>query len=79
MSKYIQIYERLCRDDPIEADDPRRPAIIEEMISIHRAATEADAVAVVAWWQAWPNPQHQTANEFVREARELMRGETAGK
>lgn len=76
MSKYTRIYEKLCPDDPIADEDPRRPVIMAEMRAIHQAATEADAVAVIEWWQAWPNPQHRTALEFVQEARQLMRGET---
>lgn len=72
MSKYIRIYETLCPDDKIVRDDPRRNAIMAEMRAIHRAKTSDDAVAVVAWWNAWPNPQHQTANEFVRAARMMM-------
>ena len=71
-SKYIRIYEKLCPDDPIHDDDPRRGAIMAEMRSIHHAKTEQEAVAVIEWWQAWPNPQHQTVLELVREARSLM-------
>jgi hypothetical protein len=76
MSKYIAIYEKLCPDDPLVDDDPRRPAIMAEMRAIHKAATEADAASVVEWWQVWPNPQHQTPIEFVQDARRMMRGET---
>ena len=72
MSKYIRIYETLCPDDWIDRDDPRRGAIMAEMRAIHRAKTEDEAVAVIYWWNAWPNPQHQTATEFVRAARQMM-------
>lgn len=72
MSKYIHIYEVLCPDDQIDRDDPRRGAIMAEMRAIHKAKTEAEAEAVIAWWDAWPNPQHQTVNEFVRVARMMM-------
>lgn len=72
MSKYIRIYETLCPDDKIARDDPRRAAIIGEMRAIHRAKTDDEAVAVVAWWHAWPNPQHQAAIEFVQAARKMM-------
>lgn len=43
-----------------------------EMRAIHRAKTESEAAAVIEWWNAWPNPQHQTVTEFVREARKMM-------
>ena len=75
MSKYIAIYQALCPDDPISDDDPRRPAILAEMRAIHQAASDEAAVEVIEWWQAWPNPQHQTPLDFVREARLLMRGD----
>ena len=72
MSKYQKIYETLCPNDILSKDDPRRSLIIEEMKSIHHAKTEADAVAVIEWWNAWPNPQHESALEFVQEARKLL-------
>ena len=72
MSKYIRIYETLCPDDKIARDDPRRDAIMDEMRAIHKAKSEDDAVSVIAWWNAWPNPQHQTVIEFVQAAREMM-------
>lgn len=71
MSKYIRIYEALCPDDHIAKDDPRRSAIMAEMRDVCRANTLADAVDVIAWWNAWPNPQYQTAKEFAKEARKL--------
>lgn len=71
-SKYIRIYEMLCPDDPIRDDDPRRGAIMAEMRAIRHAKTEHEAATFIEWWQAWPNPRHQTALEFVREARSLM-------
>lgn len=72
MSKYIATYEALCPDDQIDRDDPRRGLIMAEMRAIHRAKTDADAVAVVAWWSAWPNQYHLSAVEFVRDARKMM-------
>jgi len=72
MSKYIRIYETLCPDDLIHDDDPRRSAIIAEMRAIHRAKNEGLAEIVVAWWGAWPTPQHGSAREFVRAARKMM-------
>lgn len=70
-SKYIRTYGKLCPDDPFHDDDPRRGAIMPKMLAIHHAKTE-QAVEVIEWWRAWPNPQHQTALEFVREARSMM-------
>ena len=49
MSKFIQLYETLCPDDPIMRDDPRRPAIIAEMRHVCTAKTEADAVKAVEY------------------------------
>jgi hypothetical protein len=72
MSKYIRIYEMLCPDDQITRDDPRRGAIMAEMRAIHKAKTDDEAAAVIAWWNVWPNPQHQTALEFVQAARKMM-------
>lgn len=72
MSKYISVYEKLCPDDPIAIEDPRRPVIISEMRAIHKAKTPEDAAKIIAWWDAWPNPQHQTALEFVTDAIQLM-------
>lgn len=72
MSKYIRIYEALCPGDHIGRDDPRRGAVIAEMRAIHQAKTEDAAVAVIDWWNAWPNQQHKTAGEFVRAARKMM-------
>lgn len=72
MSKYIRTYEALCPDDKIAQDDPRREVIIAEMRAIQEAATDEEAVAIIDWWNAWPNPQHQTALEFVQAARSLM-------
>lgn len=75
MSKYLKIYEALCPDDPISDDDPRLPGILAEMRDIHCAPTEEDAIKVIEWWQAWPNSWHLIPEEFVRDARAMMRGE----
>lgn len=71
MSKYVRIYETLCPDDLLSKDDPRRPVIIEELKAVVRAKTDADAVSVIAWWNVWPNPQHQTPLEFVQKVKQL--------
>lgn len=72
MSKFLKAYQQLCPDDALCADDPRRSAIIAEMQAVHRAKTERAAVAIIDWWDAWPNPQHRNANEFVRAAWGIM-------
>jgi len=74
MSVFINVYEQLCPDDKIHADDPRRGDIIAEMRAVKLARSESEAVKVVEWWRAWSNPQHESAPAFVREARELMAG-----
>jgi len=74
MSVFISVYEQLCPDDKIHADDPRRGDIIAEMRAIKLARNESEAVKVVEWWRAWPNPQHETALAFVRQARALLAG-----
>lgn len=67
-SKYIHVYESLCPDDHIADNDPRRDDIIAEMRAIERAGTYAEAVEVIEWWDAWPNSNHLTPLEFVRDA-----------
>ncbi len=71
-SMYQSVYERLCPDDILERDDPRRPAIIAEMKDIAAAKTDIEAVKVVEWWGVWPNEQHATALEFVQQVRRLL-------
>jgi len=70
--KYISIYEKLCPDDRISSDDPRREEIVAEMQAVHHAKTNKAASKVIEWWNAWPNPWCQSALEFAREARVLM-------
>ena len=72
MSKYLEIYETLCPDDPIEPDDPRRGPILAEMRAIVHAPDEAAVLEAIRGW-GWPNPQGHAAHEFVREARRLAR------
>ncbi|WMD24016.1 hypothetical protein RAS12_30760 (plasmid) [Achromobacter seleniivolatilans] len=67
------IYETLCPDDRLDAADPRRPTIVEEMRQVVEATSDADAVSAISWWNIWPNPQHLNAQDFVRAARELFR------
>jgi hypothetical protein len=79
MSRYIRIYESLCPADRISMIDPRRADIIAEMRAIRFAKTAAEAARVIAWWAAWPNDRHETAEDFCREARKMMRACSAQK
>lgn len=71
-SRLQAIYEKLCPDDVLDAEDPRRQDIIAEMQLVMEGPTEKQAADVIAWWNCWPNPQHQSAIEFVQEARKLF-------
>jgi hypothetical protein len=73
MSKYIAIYEKLCPDDPIAKDDPRRKEIIAEMRGIHRAKSVAEAANVIEWWFVAYIDQRKIAMAYVRKARKLMK------
>jgi hypothetical protein len=79
MSRYIRIYESMCPADRISIRDTRRAAIIAEMRAIRRAGTAAEAARVIAWWCEWPNERHETAEDFCREARKMMRACSAKK
>ncbi|WP_025140891.1 hypothetical protein [Achromobacter sp. DH1f] len=65
--RLVEIYDPLC------PDDPRRGAILGEMRLVVEAATDDDATRAIKWWGAWPNPQHESALEFVRSARTMFR------
>lgn len=71
--RLVEIYETLCPDDPLSQDDPRRGAILAEMRLVVDAPTDEEATRAIEWWGAWPNPQHETALEFVRSARTMFR------
>lgn len=36
-TKLIAVYKRLCPDDQVTADDPRRPVIAAEVLDVGRA------------------------------------------
>ena len=50
MSKYIAIYNKLCPDDPIAKDDPRRSEIIAEIRAVILADSIEKAIDVIEWW-----------------------------
>ncbi|WP_039784145.1 hypothetical protein [Herbaspirillum huttiense] len=55
-SKLIVLYERLCPDDIVALDDPRRPSIAAEVLDVGRAENIAEALSVIEWWrqpEAW--------------------------
>ena len=69
------VEERLMpAEDRVEAENEVPQEIIAEMRAIKLARNESEAVKVVEWWRAWPNPQHETALAFVRLARALLAG-----
>lgn len=69
MSKYLKLYERMCPNDPIGIDDPRRDAIIAEMQAVIRAATNREAANEIEWWSAWSSDQALIA--WVIRARKI--------
>jgi hypothetical protein len=71
-SMYQTVYEKLCPDDQLGPDDPRRPLIIDEMKALYKAPSVETATAVIRWWDVWPNQNHLTVEEFVAEARSLI-------
>jgi hypothetical protein len=49
-AKLIAVYERLCPDDVIAVDDPRRGMIAAEVYDVGTAATLKEALQVIQWW-----------------------------
>ena len=54
-NKYIQIYESVFPNDTIDANEPRKAAIIAEMKAIMAAKTAKEAWALIDWWY-WEKP-----------------------
>ncbi len=69
----LQVYRALCPLDRVESGDERIDLIVSEMRSVAGAATLDEAVAAIAWWDAWPNPTFASAREFARSARARLR------
>lgn len=67
--KLLGIYARLCPDDHVTDDDPRRDSIAAEVFDVGNAATMDEALSVIAWW----GQPSQWAREFVRSARASFR------
>jgi hypothetical protein len=67
-AKLIAVYRRLCPDDQVTDDDPRRSVIAAEVLDVGRAPTVKDALEVIEYWRqpsAW-------ANEFVSSVRKSV-------
>ena len=67
-SKYLRVYELLCKDRILN-DDPRRASIIQEMRDVSRAATTREAAVFVRWY-GWDNDRQLM--DFCRKARKLL-------
>lgn len=48
--KLIALYARLCPEDVVAIDDPRRDVIAAEMLDIGLAPSPEAALQVIAWW-----------------------------
>ena len=48
--KLIGVYVRLCPDDLVSDDDPRRVVIAREVLEVGRAASVDEAITVIRWW-----------------------------
>lgn len=53
-AKLIALYERLCPDDLVAPDDPRRPVIAAEVLDVGRAPTLDEALDVIEYWRLPP-------------------------
>ena len=50
-TKLLSVYMRLCPDDQVTDDDPRRPVIAAEVLDVGRAPTFKEALDVIEYWQ----------------------------
>jgi hypothetical protein len=64
-AKLIAVYKRLCPDDQVTNDDPRRPVIAAEVLDVGRAPSVKDALEVIQYWRLPP----AWALEFVSSVR----------
>lgn len=64
-AKLIAVYQRLCPDDQVADDDPRRPVIAAEVLDVGRAPTIKEALHVIEWWR---QPE-EWAREFAVSVR----------
>jgi hypothetical protein len=68
-SKYQSVYEKMCPDDQLTDDDPRKRDIIAEMKLIAKSKTNREGAAIIEWW-GWDSDQELIA--FVAKARKLL-------
>jgi hypothetical protein len=64
-TKLIAVYTRLCPDDQVTDDDPRRPVIAAEVLDVGRAPTVKDALELIEYWRQ----PTEWATEFVASVR----------
>lgn len=68
-AKLLAVYQRLCPDDVVTADDPRRPVIAAEILDVGRAPTVKEALDVIDYWRQ----PAEWAFEFVSSVRRSVR------
>lgn len=49
-AKLLALYTRLCPEDILASDDPRRDSIVAEILDIGLAPNADAALQVIAWW-----------------------------
>ena len=68
-SKYQAVYEKMCPNDPLADDDPRKANIIAEMKFVAKSKTNREGAAIIEWW-GWDSDQELIA--FVVKVRKLL-------
>lgn len=69
VSKLIALYERLCPEDPIEDDDPRRDSIAHEVYDVAMAPSQQEALDILSFWDV----PDDWASQFAAKARTSVR------
>ena len=67
---YIDLYEAVFTNDPLDQDDPRRQAIADEMKAVVNADTVLEGTEVIEWW-GWNTLDELKTN--IRKIRRLWR------
>lgn len=68
-AKLIALYERVCPEEVIAVDDPRRDCIAAEMLDIGLAPNAKAGLEVIAWW----DPIHENLKPTVAKVRKRFR------
>jgi len=63
---WVRAYERLWPTDAVADDDPRRPAIAQEMRELRSAGDLAAGLRVIGWWY-----NHGGLDQAARDAEVL--------